>query len=173
MRLIILAFILALNGNSNGQTKNPFLSLKFDKVIICDFENDGEHDYPLTNEKGQLTSIVKKSVQLDPSTASKLIAKLGEKQSYGQGHAECYEPHFGIVFYKGPKAVADVKICLDCNVLSPSILIPAQFQGKVGHGKHAYYIRDGMSKQFRHFINILVRRYKFSHPIETGSHYDK
>jgi hypothetical protein len=173
MRLITLAFLLTLSGNSNSQTKNPFLKLKFDKVFICDFENDGEHDYPLVNEKGQWTNIVKKSAKLDPLTTSKLITKLGDKQSYGQTHADCFEPHFGIVFFKEGKDVAEVEICLDCNVLSPTLIIPAQNQGKAGHGKEVYYTHGGMSKQFRRFINGLIKQYNFSHPMEAGLHWDK
>ena len=173
MRLIAMVFLLTLTINSSGQTKNPFQSLKFDKAIICDFESDGEHDYPLVNEKGQLAAFVKKSVQPDRLTTSQLVSKLGDKQSYGQVHADCDEPHFGIIFYKAGKDVAEVKICLGCNVLSPSLLIPAQNQGKVGHGKNAYYTRTGMSKQFRRFINALIKKYNFSHPVEAGSGFDK
>jgi hypothetical protein len=173
MRLFTLVFLLVLSGISNGQTKNPFQSLRFDKVIVCDFENDGEHDDPLVNEKGQLTNIVKKSAQPDRLTTSRLITKLGDKQSYGQTHAECFEPHFGIVFYKAAKAVAEVQICLSCNVLSSTLIIPAQKQGKAGHGKNIYYTHDGMSKPFRRFINGLITQYKFSHPIEPGYHYDQ
>jgi hypothetical protein len=163
MRFITMAILLAFTGNLKAQIINPFLSLKFDKVIVCDFENDGEHDYPLVNEKGQLTNIVKKSAQLDKVTISKLITKLGDKQSYGQGHAECFEPHFGVIFYKGAKEVAEVQICLSCNVLSSTLTIPAQKQGKAGHGKDVYYNLDGMSKQFRGFINGLIKQYNFSH----------
>jgi hypothetical protein len=100
MQLITLVLLLALTVNSTRQTKNPFLLLKYNKVIICDFENDGEHDYALVNEKGQLTGIVKKSAQLSQPTISQLITKLGDRQSYGQIHADCNEPHLGIIFYK-------------------------------------------------------------------------
>ena len=165
-RMITLAFLLTVNGKSIGQTKNPFLPLNADKVIICDFENDGEHDLPLLNEKGQWTNIVKKKVQLDPSTTTRLVSMLGDRLSYGQPHAECFEPHFGIIFFKGGKNVAAVEICLDCNVLSSTLLIAAQNQGKVGHGKEVYYTHDGMSNPFRRFINGLIKKYNFSHPIK-------
>jgi len=33
--------------------------------------------------------------------------------------------------------------------------------------------RDGMSKEFRQFINGLVKEHNFSHPIEAGLRYDK
>lgn len=47
---------------AKSQTINPFLSPGFDKVIICDFESDGEHDDPIVDNKGQLKGIVKKNV---------------------------------------------------------------------------------------------------------------
>ena len=83
MRFITLAIVLAISIESIGQSKNPFLFLNPDKVIICDFENDGEHDLPLLNEKGQWTNIVKKKVQLDPSTTTRLVSMLGDRLSYG------------------------------------------------------------------------------------------
>lgn len=163
MRFLTIFFLSAITMNSNGQAKNPFLSLRFDKVVICDFENDGEHLLPLVDEKGRLANFVKKSVQRDQSTISKLISRLGDKKSYGQVHADCDEPHFGVIFYKGKKEAAEVQICLGCNVLSSTILIPAQERG---------YTREGMSKVFRRFINELVKKYGFSHPIEPHSGFD-
>lgn len=172
MRFLIVVFLSTITINSNGQITNPFSSLRFDKVMICDFENDGEHSFPLVDEKGQLSNFVKKSVPLDQSTRSKLVSRLGNKKSYGQVHADCDEPHFGVIFYKGKKEAAEVQICLGCNVLSSTLRIPAQEQGRAGRGKNIYYNREGMSKQFRQFINELVRRYGFSHQIEPHSGFD-
>ena len=67
------------------------------------------------------------------------------------------------------KPIAQIKICLECNRLESDIEIPAQKQGKQGKGKEIYYISDGLSKSFRLFINQLLKKYKFSHQIKTGS----
>jgi len=173
MRLLYIALFLAIKANSIAQTVNPFSSLHYDKVLICDFENDGEHDYPLVDEKGKLTNVVKKSIILDKQSISDLVSKLGDRKSYGQHHAECNEPHFGILFFNHNKETAEIQICLGCNVLVSTLTIPAQQQGKVGTGKNIYYTRDGMSKQFRHSINEFIRKYGFSHPIEPNSSFDK
>ena len=124
------------------------------------------------NEKGGLTNIVKKSVTPDKPTISLLVSKLGDRKSFGQHHADCNEPHFAILFFNRNKEAAEVQICLGCNVLGSTILIPAQQQGRQGKGKHIYYTRDGMSKQFRHLINELIKKYRFSHPAEPNAPYD-
>jgi hypothetical protein len=173
MRLLYIVLLLALKISSIAQTPNPFLSLHYDKVLICDFENDGEHDYPLVDEKGKLTNVVKKSIMPDRQITSDLVLKLGDRKSYGQHHAMCNEPHFGIIFFNRSEEVAEVQICLGCNVLTSTLLIPAQQQGKAGTGKHIYYTRDGMSRQFRHSINELIKKYGLSHPIEPNSSFDK
>jgi hypothetical protein len=167
MRFIILAFLLA-SPPLYAQPKNPFLSLKYDRVVICDFENDGEHGSPLTDSKGKLSPMVTKSAQLSSPAIGSLVLKLGDKRSYGQPRAACFEPHFGIIFFKSAVAVAEIQICLTCNELAPSFDIPAQDQGKTGHGKEVYYTKDGMSKPFRKYINDLIRKYHFSHEIVAG-----
>jgi hypothetical protein len=173
MRILQLLFTLIVFDSAKGQTQNPFLSLKSDKVIVCDFESDGEHDYPIIDNKGQLTSIVKKYAQLDNQTINSLNSKLGDKSSYGQVEAECFEPHFGIIYFNGNKIVGQVEICLTCNKLVSTINIPAQKQGKQGQGKNAYYSLRGLSKSFRQFINGIIKKYNFSHEIQAGSNFDK
>ena len=170
---ILIFFFLTICLNIHAQQKNPFLTLQFDKVIVCDYESDGEHSYPLVDKNGNLTNIIKKNVILDKQTINALNFKLGNKKSYGQVHADCFEPHFGILYYKMNKVVAQIEICLSCNVLSSSIQIPSQKQDKQGKGDKAYYLGNGMSKSFRKFINNIVKKNNFSHPIQPGSHFDK
>ena len=78
-----------------------------------------------------------------------------------------------MVYYNKNKVVGEIQICLGCNVISSTIELPAQKQGKVGHRDKAYYLNDGMSKSFRNFINTILKKYNFSHQIESGSHWDK
>lgn len=173
MRTITLLFLLTLSFCSNGQTKNPFLSLKFDKVIIYDYEPNGEN--PSLVDKGQILKEVKikKQIQLDKATIERLSAKLCDKKSYGNNHADCFEPHLGIVYYLQNKIVGHVIICLDCNLLSSSIDIPALKQGEQRHGKDVYYNLDGLSKSFRQFLNDLLKKHNFSHQIRGSSMFDR
>jgi hypothetical protein len=173
MRIITLLLLLILSFCSNGQTKNPFLYLKFDKVIIYDYEPYGEN--PSLVDNGQILKAVKikKQIQLDKAAIDRLNAKLGDRKSYGSNHAACFEPHLGIVYYLQYKIVANVIICLDCNLLSSSIDIPALKQGKHALGKDTYYTLDGLSKPFRQFLNDLLKKYNFSHQIQASSMFDK
>jgi len=173
MRKMTLLFLLTLSFTSYGQTKNPFLSLKFDKVIIYDYEPNGEN--PALVDNGQIIKAVRinNQIQLDRGTIEKLNSKLGDKKSYGSNHADCFEPHLGIVYYLQSKIVGNVIICLDCNLLRSSINIPASKQGKQGQGKNAYYVLDGLSKSFRKFLNGLLKKYNFSYQIKADSMFDK
>jgi hypothetical protein len=167
MKLFIATLLFGLTYSSYGQTKNPFLSLKFDKVAIYDFEGGkGEQDFYIVDEKGQLAKSIRKQVQLDKSTINTLNTKLGDKKSYGGGTAACFDPHLGIVYFLKDKIVAHISVCLDCNRLRSSIDIQAQKQGKVGTGNNAYYLSDGLSKSFRHYLNDILKKYSFSHQIK-------
>lgn len=173
MRNITLLLLLTISLSSHGQTKNPFLSFKFDKVIIYDYQPAGE-DPELVN-RGQIISSakIKKQEQLDAATIEQLNKKLGNKKSYGQVSAMCFDPHLGIVYYLNGKIVRHVLICMDCNALRSDVDIPAQHQDKQGTGDKAYYLGEGMSKSFRQFLNRLLIKYNFSHQVKPGSTFDK
>jgi len=174
MRIISIILLVTFSFPSQGQTKNPFLSVKFDKVIIYDYQQAGE-DPALVGENGNLLSSarIKKQVQLDSATINKLNRKIGDRKSYGQVTAACFEPHLGIVYYLNGKIVRHVLVCIGCNALRADIDIPAQHQNKQGQGDNAYYLGEGMSKSFRQFINSLLIKYNFSHQIKPGSGFDK
>lgn len=168
--LLLLAMPLFSLSQSS---KNPFLELKFDKVVMYDFEGGKGSDMSIINEKGQLATSVKKQRQIDSSTIKKLNTKLGDKKSFGGTTAFCFDPHVGFVYYLKGKVVAHISICLDCNRLKSNIDIPVQKQGKVGDGDEAYYLADGLSKSFRQFINTLLKKNQFSHQIKPGSSFDE
>lgn len=171
-RPLLLAFFFC-SLSAFGQQKNPFFKLKFDKVVMYDYLPDGEKAGTVISSKGELVSTVIRKVQLDSITVQRLNQKLGEKKSYGSGTAFCFNPHLGIVYYGGDKIVAHISVCFACNRLRSSVEIPAQKQGRVGEGKDAYYISDGLSKSFRFFLNALVKKHGFSHQIEPGSGFDE
>lgn len=173
MRILSFVLLLILSLSSNGQTTNPFLNLKFDKVAIYDFEDVGEKGSLIVDNNGKFLQKVLKQVQLDSTTIKKLNFKLGDKKSYGNGTTACFDPHCGFVYFLKGKPVGQITICLGCNRLYSSIDIPAQKQGKQGQGKDAYYFLDGLSKSFRQFLNGLLKKNKFSHQIESSSHFDK
>ena len=141
---------------------------------MYDYQSAGE-DHELIDNRGQfITSVkIKKQVQLDSATIKQLNKRLGDKKSYGQVTAMCFEPHLGIVYYLNGKIIRHVLVCIECNGLSADIDISAQHQDKQGQGDKAYYLGNGMSKFFRRYLNGLLIRYNFSHQIKAGSMFDK
>jgi len=165
MRLIVYILSLIIAISSKGQVQNPFQTLKFDKVIMYDFKGGKGSDLYIVDDKGQLAKSISKNVELDKENVSRLISKLGDSKSYGAPTSACFDPHLGIVYYAQGKIVGHITICLDCNRLYSSVEIAAQKQGKIGQGKNAYYIADGLSNSFRQFLNRLLVKYNFSHQL--------
>jgi len=173
MRHVLLILLVTIVGFSYGQTKNSFPFVKFDKVILYDYEPSGEDPSLVdTNEKIISTVKIKKQIQLDTGSISKLNIRIVNKRSYGQVTAMCFEPHLGIVYYLKGKIVRHVLVCMTCNVLRADIDITAQHQNKQGPAEKPYYLGDGMSKSFRNFLNLLLVKYNLSHQIKRRSAFD-
>jgi len=173
MQILNFVLLLTLSFTSTEQAKNPFLKLKFDKVVFYDFEDIGEKGSLIVDKNGKFLQTILKQVQIDTATIKKLNFKLGDKKSYGNGTAACFDPHCGFVYFLQGKPVGQITICMSCNRLHSSIDIPAQKQGKQGQGEEVYYMLDGLSKSFRQFINGLLKKNKFAHQIEPGSYFDE
>jgi len=167
--LLLLTFSLSIYG----QQSNSFLNLKFDKVIFYDFEETGEKGSLIVDNNSKPVKKILKQVDLDPSTIIKLNSKLGDKRSYGNVTAFCFDPHCGFVYFLKGKPVGQITICLSCNKLHSSIDIPAQQQGKQGRGKDSYFMLDGLSKSLRQYLNGLLIKNKFTHQIQPGSRFDE
>lgn len=172
---ILLLFIVFFSKDlSYAQTPNPFLALQADSIVIYDFEWRGitSEYFSIIDKEGRLASTVKKSTRLDPKESEKLSALLVRKTSYGQSTAACFEPHLGVVYFKTGKPVAHVTICVSCNRLESSVRIAAQEQGKMGEGDIVSYTLKGMSKNFRKYLDNLLKKYNFSHGVSPGSMFD-
>ena len=164
MKTLQLIFLLSFGLTVYGQTSNPFLTLKFDKVIMYDFYPSSDKGGSIIEDNGLLTKNIKKQVQLDSLTWTNLDKKLGDKRSFGGGTADCYNPHLGFVYYFQNKIVGHITICMDCNRLNSSIEIPAQKQKKIKFSDGSIeYLGIGMSKTFQQFLNALLKKHNFSH----------
>jgi hypothetical protein len=159
--LVLLLCNLCVSQN------NPFTNLEYDKVVMYDYE--GRKGVYLVDKNGELSKTIKKQVILDEKTEKELIKKLGQKSSYGEGTAACFDPHLGFIFYCQNKIVANIAVCFSCNRLQSSLDIPAQKQGKIGSGDDIGYLLIGMSESFKKFLNELVLKYKFSHSLQTAA----
>jgi hypothetical protein len=113
------AEISSIKPNSN----NVFASLDYDKAVAYNY--DGEGEVEIIDDKGKLAPKIKKQIALTRPQVIKLTNIFCSKSTYGGDVAACFDPHFGVVFYKANRPRAYVSICLDCNYLVSSIKIPS------------------------------------------------
>jgi len=126
---ISLLTLFVISCNDSGQqsdtktsSTNVFATVDYDKVVAYSY--DGEGDIEIIDEKGKLANKIKKQVELSKTQTIRLTNTLCNKSTYGGDIAACFDPHFGVVFYKTNKPVAHISICLDCNYLVSSVKIP-------------------------------------------------
>ena len=136
VNLLLFTFVLitlTINSSSDQYQIKPtgtnvFAKLDYDKVVA--YKYNGENGIEIINkENGQLASKIKTRVVLDESKAINITNYLCDKSSYGGDIAACFDPHFGLVFYKINKPVAYLSICLDCNYLVASVRISGSENG--------------------------------------------
>jgi hypothetical protein len=131
---IIIAFILCLtlivtackDNNANISSDKPnsnnvFASLDYDKAVAYNYDGEGGVEIIM---EGKLAPKIKKQITLTQPQVINVTNVFCNKSSYGGDIAACFDPHFGIVFYKANKLKAYVSVCLDCNYLISSIKIP-------------------------------------------------
>jgi hypothetical protein len=167
MRILALLFFL-LSFTATAQVKQTFKTLKFDSVVMYDFEGSKGRGLHIV-EGGRLAATIVKQVELDGPAVKTLSKKLTDKKSYGGATASCFDPHLGFVYFLKGTIVGYVTICLDCNCLYANIDIPEQRRGKVGKGSEAYYLADGLSTSFRKHLNELLKKHGFSHQLQNGA----
>ena len=168
MKSILTWFFLLPLVLTKAHAQNPFLTLKYDSLVWYDYKGY-KGNFDVIDKSGKLNKSVVKSAVLDAVSAKEFSRRLGLRSSYGQAKAFCFDPHLGIVYYKAGKAIATVLICMDCNILEPSLHLKAQEQGyDVGGPGNptGLYTGGGMSPAFRKYINSLLIKYRFSHQID-------
>ena len=147
------------------KAQNPYLTLDYDSLVICDFGNIEETEGNVTKIGDHYYMKYKpaKRVKLSSGQANSFSKQVGQKTSYGQPTAACFMPHFLALYYKNGKGIAYVEICISCNLLDSSHYIKAidQFPEKADDGT-VYYINRGLSKTFRKYLKELLLRYGFS-----------
>ncbi len=126
--VVLLILVLIVSCDSRRQpditatSDNIFATIEYDKVIAYDY--NGEGDIEIVDKHGKLAKKIKKQIELNEFQIIRLTNDLCDESSYGEDIAMCFDPHFGIVFYKADKPVGFVSICLECNYLLSSINIP-------------------------------------------------
>ncbi len=104
--------------------QNPFTNLKFDKVIMYEFDGGKGGDMSIIDNKGKMAKTISQEVVLNQKTIAELNKRLGNKTSYGGGEASCYEPRLGFVYFLKNKVLQVVFPHAACPIpqvpLSPS-----------------------------------------------------
>jgi hypothetical protein len=167
MKIALMMLFCFFHLSFSKKVNNPYLKLKFDRVMMYDFSGAKGWNQYIVDDKDKLANSITKVTILDNKTVTDLNKRLGDKHSFGAGEAACFDPHLGFVYYLHGKIVAHITVCLDCNVLVSSLPLDAQKQGKVGEGKDAYYMADGPSPALRSFLNGLLKKYNFSHQLRN------
>lgn len=148
MKLLTALFLVLFAFSVKAQ--NPYATLVYDSLVI--------YDYGHMIEKGNIKKVGKnyefyrtptKHIKLAKTEAKEFSDKIGLKSSYSDISDECYDPHFGALYYKGGKAIAYVEICTECNNF--------QFSHNLGFGT------TSMSTTFKKYLKVLLTKYKFSH----------
>ena len=154
MRYLILTSLLLFCQLCYAQFKYPYAMLQYDSLVMYRYTPYYDSTF-IIDEKGVLNPYVSSRARLDDTTAAALNAWLDDTSSYNNNMAMCFDPHLAFVYYKAGKPVANIVICLGCNILISSLHIPA------GSGK-------GMSDQLQEYLHGLENKYGFK-PVEYSN----
>jgi len=153
MNKIIFFYLVLLPTLAFGQW-NPFEKLAYDKVVAYEYQGEGELliENCLETEKEKIN----KNVTLTEKQIEKLEALLTSEKSYGNTTMACFDPHFAIVYYLKEKIIGSISICLECNYLMSSEIIPATELKMIKVSDDYSYPAKGFSKTARKEIYSYI-----------------
>ena len=158
MKTFAFAVLILLLPTTHKIIKKPPLQLTYDKIMMYDFDGGIGKDQGIVDATGHISKSVYKQVVLDSASAFSLTKKLGEKESFHNEMASCFEPQLGFVYYLKGKIVVSITVCLGCNVVVSSIPLDPQNPDKFWAGG---YLVGGPTKKFHAFLNRLLKKYSF------------
>lgn len=158
-----IPFAQKLSFQSNGS----LVQISYDSVLIY---NLGSKENPLAfieefidNENHIIQENIISAATLSHKETKQLDQRMFSKNSYGVGSSACFEPHFGIAYFKNGLIVFYNTICLDCSRAYPNYQIDVQLQCPDVGEETTYYLCSGMSDSFEKFLSKLGRKYNFTH----------
>jgi len=158
MKTFAFVVLISLLPATHKTIKNSPLQLTYDKVMMYDFDGGVGKDMSIVDAGGHIAKSVFKQVILDSASALSLTKKLGQKESFHDEMASCFEPGLGFVYYLKGKIVLYITVCLGCNVVVSNIPLDPQKPDKFWAGG---YLVGGPTKPFRAFLNRLLKKYHF------------
>lgn len=142
--------------------KKPFDKLEFNKVIAYDYDGDEETFPSAIGRNGKFIPIIDKQAALTKKQVDYLINEiLTSDSTYGGGTAACFQPHLSFIFYNENEPAFTVDVCLGCNFLHSSQLIPATQSHKSKFEDGTDYYIDGFSKDGKKRIRNLATELDF------------
>ena len=147
---------------STKKHKEPFDTLEFDKVIAYDYQGEEEAFPSVIGRNGKFIPIIEKQAALNEKQIDYLIdVILTSDSTYGAGTAACFQPHLGFIFYNKNERIFVTDICLGCNLLQSSQLIPATQSHKSKFEDGTVFFLDGFSKNGKERIRNLATELDF------------
>ena len=110
---------------------------------------------------GKFIPIIKKQQFLTQNQADNILSALTKDTSYGEVSAACFNPHFGLVFFKNDKKVNQINICLGCNNSISEIDIPAQTHKVFNKGTEHEYAFTGFTAKGKAAVITLCKELQF------------
>ncbi|WP_295677194.1 hypothetical protein [uncultured Mucilaginibacter sp.] len=158
MKIFAFVALILLLPAPHKIIKNSPLQLGYDKVMMYDFDGGIGSDLSIVDARGHIAKSMTKQAVLDKESALSLTKKLGERESFCDTMAACFEPHLGFVYYLKGKIVAYITVCLSCNVVVSSVPLDPQKQDKYPIANDGY-LAGGPTKTFRAFLKGLLKKY--------------
>lgn len=163
--LVLLAMAIIIcssySGRNTKEILNPFDTLLYDKVVAYDYNGSPQKQIVMDGRLFSQPGRNLREKELSKEQVAKLNKSLGDPGSYGGSTAACFDPHFGVVFYRQSKIVGHISVCLSCNYLQSSPFIPATESHKTDLCETCYAY--GFSKKGRKKISAIVKELQFSH----------
>jgi len=159
MKFFAFAALIFLLPTTHNYKKFTNLQLRYDKVMMYDFDGGIGSDQSIVDARGHIAKSMTKQVVLDKESGLSLTKKLGERESFCDTMAACFEPHLGFVYYLKGKIVAYITVCLSCNVVVSSVPLDPQKHDKFWANDG--YLAGGPTKTFRAFLKGLLKKYNF------------
>ena len=158
MKSFALIVLISLLTATHKTIKKSPLQLSYDKVIMYHFNGGMVSDMSIVDSGGHIATSMTKQFVLDKESALSLTKKLGQKESFVDEMASCFEPGLGFVYYLKGKIVLYITVCLDCDVVVSSIPLNPQKPDKFWAGG---YLVGAPSKPFHAFLKRLSKKHHF------------
>jgi len=154
-KIILLGIVLA--SNLCFSQENPFTTLKYDQIIA--FEFSPHSIVPFEKLVKEFPEKIDQTKVLTQSEKDKIINLLLSPKTYGGYTAQCFDPHFALIFLDEGEEVAIIKVCISCNYLKSTFRIPAMHEQKLYSGTDyeidAIGFSKGARKDFQEFLKEI------------------